>query len=310
MRRERFSAGTGKVHILEHPDDWARLAPRLRRVVAPSVRDAWRAFPTSFEERARRARHPGLRRWLTACSRGSCRLRVYDTRDFGRTALLEVSNGGALLDFRTAETRTKAFPPSAPKAEPSPRIPAALAEVYRAVGGIRSELGCSGSLVPPDALRLLPKCWGYDDDTPDFKCDQPTDEERRENADRGVSDLREWIKGGASGLDVSFVTEEFLEQVRAQAALPRPEIDTTSLRLDNWLAESPGGMTYARARRMVPFFEDSGDFLCFDGRGRATWIGWETGGVMEMGTVSDALDAFFDSLIAGTRFTHTFEPSA
>ncbi len=309
MRRERFSAGTGKVHILEHPDDWARLAPSLRRVVAPSVRDAWRAFPTSFVERARRARHPGLRRWLTACSRGSCRLRVYDTRDFGRTALLEVLNGRALLDFRTAETRTKAFPPSAPKTEPPPRIPAALAEVYRAVGGIRSELGSSGSLVPPDALRRLPHCWGYDGD-PGIVAYEPSAAEVRQSVDRSVSDLREWMKGGASGLDVSFMTEEFLEQVRAQAIAPRPEIDTTSFRLEDWLADSPGGMTYARARRMVPFFEDSGDFLCFDGKGQATWIGWETGGVMEMGTVSDALDAFFESLIAGTRFTDTFKPSA
>lgn len=306
MRRERFADGGGRVHILERNEDWARLAPSLRRLVPPVIREAWQTFPRSFEERARRAGHPGLKRWLEACSRGPCRLRIYDTKHFGRAALLEVLEGRALLDFRPAETRTKALPPSAPKSERRARTPAALAEVYRAVGGIRTELNVSGSLVPPDALRPLPRCWGYDDDhLPENEWRKPTKEEFREEARRALPELREQFR--AAGLDASFMTEESL--MTAYAATAVGSTETTIFRLEDWLANCPGGLTYARAAKMVPFYEDSGDFLCFDGKGQATWIGWETGGVMAFGSVSEALTAYFDSLLSGTHFTNTFAPS-
>ena len=158
--KEPFDLGGGDVYVLDTPDAWREIPTALRRVVPPAMREAWSSFPSSFVARAHKARGKGLKRWLEACARGPCRLRVCDTTDFGRGAVLEVRAGTTcLLDFRTHETRTKRYPQTSAENVRPRRVPAALAEVHRAVGGIQFQWGGSGSLVPPDALRTLASHW-------------------------------------------------------------------------------------------------------------------------------------------------------
>ena len=314
MNREPFEAGQGSVLVLHEPKDWTAVPPPLKRLVPPRMREAFRSFPGTFVALASQARHPGLRRFLEACSKGSCRLRLYETEDFGRAALLEVrlpnAAQPALLDFRTTETRTRRFPPSAPSTDPPIDIPSSLAEVHEALGGIQHQFGASGSLIPPDALRPLPVCWqaGMLDA---FDMEPPSRDALQSSVAEGLAALRAEFE--ASGDHDSAMQFEALDMSGIVDAVDRSlrSLDPTHdqpFALEHWLRNCPGAPSLERAASMIPFYESSGDFLCFEPDGRATWIGWETAGVMPFGSVDEALDAYFDAITTDGQVVARFQP--
>ncbi len=237
---------------LDAPSEWTELSASQRSLVPNGMRKAFEEGGAFFARAAAETTQKAFARWLLACSERQPQLQLYDTEDFGRLALLRVWPEGptlpTLLDFRSPSTRVNHHPPSSGLADRPEHVPEALAEVHATVGAIQHQLGGSGSLIPPDALKPLRKTW------PD---------------------------------------------------LPR----TNPFNLDVWLSECPGKPSGDRLAKMFPFYEDSGDYLCFEPDGRAMWIGYESGGVMPFGTVARALDAYFECILTHCRPTSSFVPT-
>jgi len=314
MHREDFDVGAGQVWVLSRSEDWGAVSRSLKRLVPKPMREAFQSFPATFVEQAAGVRHQSLRRFLEACGRGKCRLRLYETEDFGRMALLELSLVGAsqplLLDFRTSETRTRRYPPSAPARELPRVVPPALAAVYEACGGIQHQLGASGSLIPPDALRPLPSCWQADT-LEAIVIEPPTQEQTQDTMAEMMGQLQaELERSGQSevakelaGLNMATMADQVNQALSATSASGE-----SPFTLERWLEDCPGAPSAERVATMFPFYESSGDYLCFEPDGRATWIGWESGGVMPFGTVDDAVAAYFDSVMTDGLFSSLFLP--
>lgn len=313
IRTERFDLGPGKCHVLSSPDSWSELPPALRRLVPRPMLDVWRGFPGSFTAMAQRARGRGFAAWLRACAKGEARLRVYETRDFGRSALLEVgTKAPALLDFRTPDTHTRRFPPSAPEQRRPKRVPPALREVHQAVGGVQRQLGASGSLIAPDALRPLPDLWPSGGAALDLSGVAIDPVAMRSEMTNALKQMKQDLS--AAGADVGHMTDAWIrEMVKSQAPIVESSLRHpvgAALDLRSWLAEALDAPSYARVSKMIPFYEENGDFLCFDSKGDTLWIGIETGGTQPFGKLDAALDAFFDCLRSGESFVARFDPSS
>lgn len=153
MRRERYDLGPGSVHVLESPDEVGALPQRLRALVPPRMIELWRELPRSFEELAEGATIAALASWLREAAASRASVRVYDPKPPGMPprAFLELGFGlrptaggdlpwSVLVDCRTGTP---------------PLCPPALAEVYERLGGLVTQYGASGTLVPPSEVVPL-----------------------------------------------------------------------------------------------------------------------------------------------------------
>ena len=287
MRQKSFSDGGGTVITLGNSRDWAKLKPTHRRLVSSALRAAFEAGPDYFSAAARQVKHPGLARFCAACARAKPKLEIYDTRLRGRAAFLSLKPGKQrlLLDFQSPKQVSKGR-----------RLPRELREVYETVGGIALDFGSSGSLISPAELRTLDEVWARDAEAPD----DPTELHLEIGKSLATVDVRA-LKLGFE-LDESGMRE--VEAVLRQAAKQMQQEPPTLPSLKVWSRGAP--ISHGRLKNLVPFFEDSGDYLCFSPKGQALFVGWETGGIMEFGTVGSALNAVFEHLLSGTGVMNEF----